>query len=377
MRFKCVSKSWYALFKNPEFVAKQVSNQIQCNKTTNKPTILLMETWFSDSEPHLFLQSYSNTRLPASKAKSDQVSVAVERMKIANDDQNLPFLNVAGYCNGLIFLSSYGLDDDIVLVNPAIREFRHLPASCIPTPPQAYKDVPDFVRVRRVGTVGFGYDLKADDYKVVRFWTFHDVYKYRSREKHPGFSPVEVYTLSSDSWTQINDYPHYTNYILFERCFNGVLYWLDDYEIGLDFSWRLYIVAFDLSHQVFQRIPMPLSFKMRIDTSRSLVVLNESLALFECRGVDQRIFDLWVMENEFGVNGTWCKILSIGPLEGIAKPLVFWGTDELLLTNNNKEVVSYDITTDQIKNHLHARYNSEHVRADIYLSNLLSLKRAN
>ncbi|GAV59290.1 FBA_3 domain-containing protein [Cephalotus follicularis] len=359
MRFKCVRKSWYALFKNPEFVSKQVSNQIQCIKTTNKPTILLMETWFS----HLFLHSYSNTRLAASKAKSDQVSVAVKRMKIANDDENFPFLYVAGYCNGLIFLSSYGLDD-IILVNPAIRELRHLPVSCIPTPPQAYEDVPDFVWVRRVGTVGFGYDLKADDYKVVMIWSFCDVYKYMVMERHPGFSPVEVYSLSSDSWTQINDYPYHNTNIRFQRCFNGVLYWLVNYPVvPLDLSLQLYIFAFDLSHQVFQRIPMPVSIKMGNDTSWSLVVLNESLALFDCRGGDQRVFDLWVMENEFGVNGTWCKILSVGPLEGIAKPLVFWGTDELLLGNDNNEVVSYDLTTKQIKNHLHVRYNSNYVCA--------------
>ncbi|GAV85396.1 FBA_3 domain-containing protein [Cephalotus follicularis] len=379
MRFKCVRKSWYALFKNPEFVAKQESNQIQCIKTSNKPTILLMESLFSDSQFHLILQSYSNTRLAASKAKSDKVSVAVKRMKIANDDENVPFLDVAGYCNGLIFLYSHW-SSDIILVNPAIREFRHLPVSCIPTPPQAFEDVPDFVEVCRLPEVGFGYDLKADDYKVVMIWSFYDAYKHSSWEAHPRPSPVEVYTLSSDSWTQINDYhPHKKNLLfLFQRCFNGVLYWLDGLKTEPDaLEPRPAIAAFDLSQQVFQWMPMPVSFKFWNDTSRSLVVLNESLALFDCRGGDQRVFDLWVMEDEFGVNGTWCKILSIGPLEGIAKPLVFWGTDELLLGNDNKEVVSYDLTTKQIKNHLHTHYTSKFVFADIYLSNLLSLKRAN
>ncbi|GAV67252.1 FBA_3 domain-containing protein, partial [Cephalotus follicularis] len=204
-------------------------------------------------------------------------------------------------------------------------------------------------------TVGFGYDLKTDDYKVVMIWSFYDVSTFGSISQQPGLL-VEVYTLSSDFWTQINDYPLESNCRFhFERCFNGVLYWLVDfYDVCDAWSPKPAIIAFHLSHQVFQRLPMPDSFSFSDDqNSTSLVVLSESLALFDCIDRDQRIFDLWVMENEFGVNGTWYKILSIGPFEGIAKPLVFWSTDEHLLENENK-----DLTTKQIKNHLHTHYNS-------------------
>ncbi|KAG6580960.1 F-box protein CPR1, partial [Cucurbita argyrosperma subsp. sororia] len=125
----------------------------------------------------------------------------------------------------------------------------------------------------------------------------------------------------------------------------GTYYWWADTDEGVEI-----IQSFDMSEEVFGQISMPESFEEKREKYRSLGVLNGSIVLFRypSRG-DEREFDIWGMEkDEFG-GVSWSKLLTIGPLRGIEKPLVFVSSDELLMEANEGQIVLYNARTQQLK----------------------------
>lgn len=119
----------------------------------------------------------------------------------------LVILQIVGHCDGIICLSTHEL---AALYNPSIKEFNFLPKSCLLPPPN----------VAYGYNVGFGYDSKAKDYKVVRIACSI------SHSDHPP-NRGEVYTFSSNSWSEIK-----TNFntLLYSTpgsglYFKGVYYW--------------------------------------------------------------------------------------------------------------------------------------------------------
>ncbi|POO01538.1 hypothetical protein TorRG33x02_028450 [Trema orientale] len=63
---------------------------------------------------------------------------------------------------------------------------------------------------------------------------------------------------------------------------------------------------------------------------------------------------VWIMGDCFGsVKGSssWIKQLTIGPFIGMASPLTFWKSDELLMrVNREGKLVSYNIHTKKFRN---------------------------
>ncbi|GAV77550.1 hypothetical protein CFOL_v3_21021 [Cephalotus follicularis] len=93
-------------------------------------------------------------------------------------------------------------------------------------------------------------------------------------------------------------------------------------------------LPFHFSDEVFQMIPLPDSSSMLDESTRTLSVLGESLVLLDYPGFGVKDFvHVWAMD-EFGIDGTWSKILTIRPLERIESPLVFWKKDELLMRDS-------------------------------------------
>lgn len=68
---------------------------------------------------------------------------------------------ILGHCHGIICLTSDGCGA-IVLVDPCIRELRELSQSRN-RPPHQLPSVQSLC-------VGFGYDPKLNDYKILQFW---------------------------------------------------------------------------------------------------------------------------------------------------------------------------------------------------------------
>ncbi|GAV61261.1 F-box domain-containing protein/FBA_1 domain-containing protein [Cephalotus follicularis] len=373
MRFKCVSKSWHALIDDQKFVAKQLTNQIQSSSTNDNkrgsPCILFKHqvvTSCGENETVLSFLSYDNKTEAATLANCD---VSLKSM-------NLPYkyCGVIGHYNGIVGLivHAQGFKFYFILVNPAMREFRLLPESCIPPPPPLHSpscyELEDFNYPKGVG---FGYDHKIDDYKVVRIWS------YITQDFGWEMSVrIEVFTLKTDCWREINtnliEIPIVHGDFDCATYFNGFFCW---WVTGIDGESKV-ILAFNFSDEAFQIIPSPYTFSFWDASTRILSVLGESLVLFDFDSpVAVNHVDVWAMD-EYCIDGTWSKILIIGPLEGIERPLVFLKKDELLMGDINGQVVLYNIGTKQISNRLPFYDISKKWSVEIYVKSLLSVNRS-
>ncbi|KAL0014065.1 hypothetical protein SO802_001134 [Lithocarpus litseifolius] len=214
------------------------------------------------------------------------------------------------------------------LRNPANKEFKVLPTSHVNCPSHVDYTYEGFK---------FGYDHKSSDYKVDRIVSFGD-----DSIVGPDRPPlVEVYTLSTDSWRQINtvlDASILSDPCKFEIYLNGAYHWL---AYRSEQPWphgdTELIISFDMSDEVFQIIRMPELEDVSGMNLKTFSVLNDCLALIFYSAeetVTVKNFDIWMMY-EYGVKESWIKQLVVGPaLVGIERPLGFAKNGELLLVAN-------------------------------------------
>ncbi|PON47165.1 F-box domain containing protein, partial [Trema orientale] len=139
IRFKCVSKSWYALInslvKNPEFVNKHLRNVD--DKVFSSATCLVF------SPPAVFWQRHSKRGSECSKLftsltifdgdnERDGVNCVGEVFDLDTPLSKLitaeALMSDRSHCNGIICLA---FNRTVILCNPAIKECRTLPKSCL------------------------------------------------------------------------------------------------------------------------------------------------------------------------------------------------------------------------------------------------------
>ncbi|XAR51563.1 hypothetical protein NMG60_11006224 [Bertholletia excelsa] len=264
-------------------------------------------------------------------------------------------VQVFGPCNGVICLTNLY---DIVLCNPAIREYR-----AVPLPPFSY---PRDLQSRTEG-VGFGYDPITNDYKVIRISElFEDEYGY----SFDSFR-VEIYNMSTDSWRHVDvDIPiDVGHFPCFEIFFNGAFHFY-----GCDGVDSESILSFDITKEEFRSFGFPPGCFYPDGRYRSLSVLNDSLALILYKPSDsEKCFDVWVM-SEYGVEESWSQVFSIGPLPGIDCPLTVWKDRELLLESSSGQLVSCYLENQEIKEFSVYGFPKT-LRALPYKESLVSIKR--
>ncbi|KAJ9553774.1 hypothetical protein OSB04_017819 [Centaurea solstitialis] len=168
---------------------------------------------------------------------------------------------------------------------------------------------------RMVKVVRFGYDLKMDDYKLVKLM-----------RGVKDWLQVEVYSLRKDSWALINQgFPsHVTeifneNRVYVDGC-DGRLHWLGSVGEGRKLQT---IVAFDLGTESFSEISLPKSVKDHKESccwhslgvmAGKLCVRSSSNKTLEC--------EVWVM-NEYGVAESWVKHIVVSMFTGVLIPYGF------------------------------------------------------
>lgn len=115
----------------------------------------------------------------------------------------LKYLYIAYQCNGLVSLTYWVYPPQVYLWNPSINgefNFKALPLTPSPPTPQGFTS-------RGLCTIGFGFDPKTNDYKVVRIWTFFERYgvvcvQTELRYAHLVIIPGE--RLMPSHWFQLN-----------------------------------------------------------------------------------------------------------------------------------------------------------------------------
>ncbi|KAK9010706.1 hypothetical protein V6N11_043577 [Hibiscus sabdariffa] len=250
-----------------------------------------------------------------------------------------PCLQLLGHCDGIICLSDYR--DDIVLCNPATRESMVLPESSLPCYSPGSNLIP------QTSALGFGYDVKTHHCKVVRIVSY---WEERSGSDLPHHSRVEVYSLATGSWKEIDvKVPAYVWYSpCFETYFNGAFHWY-----AIDNNRNEVILSFHMGSEAFQAIPMPSALSLGTEKS----------------------FEIYVMK-EYGVRESWTKILTIGPLTKVEMPLAFWKNDEILMEGSDGLVVSYNLKTQELKD-LPIYGVPKSFATLVYVNSLVSVKGGN
>lgn len=320
IRFKCVSKSWYFLLinliKDPVFVAKHLQNSM------SSPYILFS----GDHACHCKVKTPRYCEVVFSSLNVLSDDNANDRSHVSTEDLSalpIPRYNYTGecieryHCNGIFCLfNPYSIT--CTLCNPATKEFKLLPK-------------PSHVIYN--AAVGFGYDSKANNYKVVAFGYDCEM-EFRA----------EVYCLNTHYWREID----YNLDVKFYLCANssvylkGVFYW---------FTLEGITLSFDMCNEVFQSILMP-HHDYRVLSWTSLTVWNESVAvIYSSRNERVMCYEIWVMGNCYDSakdSCSWSKVFTIEPLVEMGIPLAFRNNDELLMQKAAEVLCSYNIRSQKL-----------------------------
>ncbi|GMH15983.1 hypothetical protein Nepgr_017824 [Nepenthes gracilis] len=288
LRFRSVCKFWYALIGSPSFKEEHYHHAA------------------SKNDGQLLVEHEIRNRVKCSLL--DNILHVSKYLDFPMEFTNSS--TILGVCNGIVLISLNGVDK-IVLWNPAIREVRVLP-----------NNLRREEKVQR-SRIGFGYDPKTNDYKVVRIFLYWD----KKRRADCIDQSVEVYSLSTNMWREIKPSGIYGYGMFCEEAYAcGAYHWLV-YNHEDD---GLFVLSFDMTNEVFYRTGFSLdaSNKGRL---WKLLTVNESIAivLYKLVGFGE-CFDVWIRNHLSGdINeGYWTKKCSLKALcelgRSVEKPLLFW-----------------------------------------------------
>ncbi|XP_062115241.1 putative F-box protein At3g21120 [Humulus lupulus] len=364
VRSKRVSKSWYALIKSlivdSAFVAKHLHNTK--NNTSSVASFIYQSPCpcedVDDQElvrhslscPFIAPKVFHLSHLDDGEIDLiHHVSEDLPRIPCERDVTD----RLENHCNGVVVLTRFESGTSrgcIVLCNPAIMEFRILPDSVL------------FDDFGIIGA-GFGYDSRANDYKIVRLgvdWLSNN-------------SKAVVYSLATNLWKEIKfdwsemNFDLDINDIVINStgvfC-KGVIYWhlcihkvlSVDELLSSDEKLHDKLLSFDVSDEIFNGLPLPDNLQSVEPTWdpkwNTLSVWNESLALFRYSSEREGeiLVEVWVMMDDCLV-GSWIKQLVVGPLVGIQAALTFsCKGDELLFQGEDRRLVSYNVRRQKLRN---------------------------
>nr|XP_004294894.2 PREDICTED: F-box protein CPR30-like isoform X2 [Fragaria vesca subsp. vesca] len=174
---------------------------------------------------------------------------------------------------------------------------------------------------------GFAFDAIIKDYKVVRI----------VEEEPRDQTFVEVYSLAAGSWSdsRLVDPQCGINIGSPQAFVNGALHW--DAHRFRSSSYRYFILAFDVSSELFREMMLPKSLDPNLASFLSLQLSvsgdGKSLAMFVRDSTRSSFLDIWVMK-EYSVQESWTKLYSIypqDPADSLLRPLCFRKSGEVVL----------------------------------------------
>jgi len=159
--------------------------------------------------------------------------------------------------------------------------------------------------------ISFGYDHFIDNYKVIAVSTKNE---------------VSVYTLGTDYWTRIEDFPYYNKHSsgIFV-C--GTVNWISSIS---GFSWDV-IISLNLKEESYQKLCPP-DFGGE-NNSWDFGVLRDCLCVFAS---SDEYWDVWIMK-EYGNQESWSKLYTIPNLQDWGLDARYW--DALYISENDQLLV--------------------------------------
>ncbi|KAL0450594.1 UNVERIFIED_CONTAM: F-box/kelch-repeat protein [Sesamum latifolium] len=330
-RFKCICKNWAALIGSSYFIKNHFNHE------DNKAKLLVYH-YRPDLQRCIFTL-YQDPTYP--------------RYEEPNHLQFPNIVSVIGPVNSIFCV----VDEHVggmSLWNPAIREFRRIPAAG-----------PDFLSkyYAYMNVFGLGFDPSCDDYKVVWIRKFMDPTASTS-------SLISLYSLCADSWRHFRDtdFGIVVRNMSESKCnmyVNGVYYWLAD-----DVRFRYYILGFDMGTEAFVEMDVPACITS-LYVNLSLYFGDIAILSLDVQDEGKSI-DLWVRKGE----GYWVKQMAIGPFSfwDFSWPFGLWENGEIVMETSFSDLVLLNPNTTQLWN-LHIRSEYGHTRMYNYKESLVSIRR--
>ena len=353
-----VCKTWKSIIQNPTFISTYLHHSITINHHHHHHLLLFrLCEQRNPKEVYLLLNDEENfTQHP-----TFDFPFHCPNLKLVN-----VIYRVVNTCNGLVCLSDdlFGYANQFFLWNPCLRKFINL----------AYPNVNYRSHGGFDASIGFGFDSKTNDYKVVRVVTLVD--NPDSRKDRP---VVEVYSLSTGEWRMVTALPPICTLLGRERVgfVNGALHWLAFRRNDDDHNFHHFVLVFDLGDEVFREIMLPElpGYETTYKLEGSVSVYGNCLALFQ-KEYNNGQQNIWVMK-EYGVASSWTKVLTI-PYEDpglhIPMPIGFRRNGEVILKMDDGQLVSVDLGNHKSNNLGISSYGYTFV--DSYVESLVLLDKA-
>ncbi|OAY44853.1 F-box protein CPR1 [Manihot esculenta] len=319
LKCRCACKAWDCLITNPFFTAKHLK------KAAARNSELLLFRYYIDGGNERYLL-HTNESFPENP---------VEELHCPLKSLN-HFVNIVGSCNGILCLS-----DDVngvytnraALWNPSVRKIVTIPSPNITLDSGG----------QLFHSLGFGFDSKLDDYKLVRVVYMED------NNFGIDIPPlVEIYSLRRRCWRLIRHDLKYFNTASAQSAFvNGACHWAA-YKPKNGNGVCNVIVSFALGEEAFGEMLVP---KCLVDKYlfMDVAAFDGSLLLvpFHEMTGEEDWFSVWMMK-KYGDVESWIKLFNISHLEGIQRLVAVRPNGKFLLAKEDGKLVFYDPNTEEI-----------------------------
>ncbi|KAG5235496.1 F-box protein [Salix suchowensis] len=324
VRCASLSRTWNSLIKSPTFISKHLQRTIS---STDHQSLFLLRL--------------------CSKEREEQYSLRLDNQDFNEHMQlHFPFesfesyFHVIGSCNGLICLAKVirRFTVSFIFWNPLI---------------QKYVNIEPRILGHLYSFVGFGYDSRANDYKLIRMVNFQ-----KSKFLSENFPKMELYSLNEGSWRSIPQTAPLR------------------YDTDQHFS-SAFLNGFDMSDEIFLEIALPSCLDNVRPSCLSLLVYKESsISVCQASFLSSVQFHIWVMK-EYGVVESWTQlVLTFGAQgEGIPRALGI-RKEELLMEKKRGWIVSGDLESQQVRD-LRIWGEPFHTFTGSYLESLVLLDKGN
>nr|XP_011461580.1 PREDICTED: F-box/kelch-repeat protein At3g23880-like isoform X1 [Fragaria vesca subsp. vesca]XP_011461581.1 PREDICTED: F-box/kelch-repeat protein At3g23880-like isoform X1 [Fragaria vesca subsp. vesca] len=320
-----VCKSWGSMITNSSFIQAHLSHRINFNNLHGTHLLLLHGVSCQNYGNNFFHHAHIHNLKKEVYSLHYDSHVFDEYCKIgfqspvADRKMSNECFRVVGICNGLVFLADdlSRLGYNFMIWNPSIRK-----SVILPKPGLRYETFGGYNACH-----GFAFDAIIKDYKVVRI----------VEEEPRDQTFVEVYSLAAGSWSdsRLVDPQCGINIGSPQAFVNGALHW--DAHRFRSSSYRYFILAFDVSSELFREMMLPKSLDPNLASFLSLQLSvsgdGKSLAMFVRDSTRSSFLDIWVMK-EYSVQESWTKLYSIypqDPADSLLRPLCFRKSGEVVL----------------------------------------------
>ncbi|XP_035544337.1 F-box/kelch-repeat protein At3g23880-like [Juglans regia] len=360
-RCRRVCKKWCSVISGNSFITTHINRSLSTSRDNSKSSSLrLFQSIKTKSISEVITRHYEHISMCSDDESfgNNNNFIKVKSCPLFCGCGISNYSNIVGFCKGVVCraFDRHFYANSYVLWNPSIDRALGLPQ------PNIARGIP-YYEVKN--SHGFGYDPSSNDFKLVRL-------VYLERHYIDSQPLVEIYTLNSGCWRAIDSPPQ--SYIVkknrLSTFVNGASHWLahTPLDAAAGTTFRNVILAFDMGKEVFHEIEVPSCFVRESHLNMTVGVRDGLLCLVPHnykRGEKQYI-SVWIM-NHYGIGESWSKLFDIDISQRLQTVVAFRKNGEVLITDKDGELLSYEPNTQQVT-HLgfHRRSSSDSERWETY-----------